>query len=179
MLVPRALRRRRPEARTLSHDGLLLVSLRSRRGCDSSCPFRQISDLARCDRVRCRARGDPAACYSGRDPSTAEAGYPVIPIGNPDDSPPDWEHWTGRRLKLRDLRVLAEVACCGSMAQAATQLAISQPAESEFGASGSRLPERSVKAASLPRRTKLLSTGCFILVMHAPILMQNAQTWAI
>jgi len=65
------------------------------------------------------------------------------------------------------------------MAQAAMQLAISQPAESEFRARGSRLPEVSVKAASLPRRTKLLSTGRFIPVMHAPILMQNAQTWGL
>jgi hypothetical protein len=38
------------------------------------------------------------------------------------------------------------------------------------------LPERNVKAASLARRTKLLSTGHFIPVMHAPIFMRNAQT---
>jgi hypothetical protein len=113
MLVPRSPRRRRPQARTLSHDGRLLVSLRSRRGCDSSCPFRRISDLARFDRVRCSARGDPAACYSGQDPSTAEAGYSVIPIGKPDDSLPDWDQRIGRRVKLRDLRVLAEVARSG------------------------------------------------------------------
>ncbi|MGY2488481.1 LysR family transcriptional regulator [Cupriavidus sp. CP313] len=44
---------------------------------------------------------------------------------------PSWEDRIGRRLKLRDLHVLAEVVRCGSMAKAAAQLAMSQPAVSE------------------------------------------------
>src|SRR5258706_7474592 len=49
--------------------------------------------------------------------------------------PPDWDDRIGRRVKLRDLHVLAEVVRCGSMAKAATQLAMSQPAVSEAIAS--------------------------------------------
>ena len=49
--------------------------------------------------------------------------------------PPDWDGRIGRRVKLRDLHVLAEVVRCGSMARAATQLAMSQPAVSEAVAS--------------------------------------------
>jgi DNA-binding transcriptional LysR family regulator len=44
---------------------------------------------------------------------------------------PDWDERIGRRLKLRDLHVLAEVVRCGSMAKAAAHLAMSQPAVSE------------------------------------------------
>src|SRR6266446_10485475 len=44
---------------------------------------------------------------------------------------PDWEDRIGRRLKLRDLHVLAEVVLYGSMAKAATHLSMSQPAVSE------------------------------------------------
>ncbi|MES2183598.1 MAG: LysR family transcriptional regulator [Pseudomonadota bacterium] len=43
----------------------------------------------------------------------------------------DWDERIGRRLKLRDLHVLAEVVRCGSMAKAAAVLAMSQPAVSE------------------------------------------------
>src|SRR5262245_61805410 len=39
-----------------------------------------------------------------------------------------WNHRIGRRLKLRDLNILLAVAEAGSMAKAAKQLAISQPA---------------------------------------------------
>src|SRR5258708_6555901 len=39
-----------------------------------------------------------------------------------------WDHRVGRRLKLRDLNILLAVADAGSMAKAATRLAISQPA---------------------------------------------------
>jgi DNA-binding transcriptional LysR family regulator len=39
-----------------------------------------------------------------------------------------WDHRVGRRLKLRDLNILLAVAEAGSMAKAAKQLAISQPA---------------------------------------------------
>src|SRR5258705_11414065 len=41
-----------------------------------------------------------------------------------------WDHRVGRRLTLRDLNILLTVAVAGSMAKAATRLAISQPAVS-------------------------------------------------
>jgi DNA-binding transcriptional LysR family regulator len=44
----------------------------------------------------------------------------------------DWESQIGRRLKLRDLHVFCTVAQCGSMAKAAQQLGVSQPAISEI-----------------------------------------------
>jgi DNA-binding transcriptional LysR family regulator len=44
----------------------------------------------------------------------------------------DWESQIGRRLKLRDLHVFSMVAQCGSMAKAAHQLGVSQPAVSEI-----------------------------------------------
>ena len=44
----------------------------------------------------------------------------------------DWESQIGRRLKLRDLHVFFTVAQCGSMAKAARQLRVSQPAISEI-----------------------------------------------
>ncbi len=43
----------------------------------------------------------------------------------------DWETQIGRRLRLRDLHVFFTVAQRGSMAKAATQLGVSQPAVSE------------------------------------------------
>jgi DNA-binding transcriptional LysR family regulator len=43
----------------------------------------------------------------------------------------DWESQIGRRLKLRDLHVFLTVVHCGSMAKAAQQLGVSQPAVSE------------------------------------------------
>jgi DNA-binding transcriptional LysR family regulator len=42
-----------------------------------------------------------------------------------------WETRIGRQLKLRDLHILLTVVQCGSMAKAAAQLAISQPAVSK------------------------------------------------
>jgi DNA-binding transcriptional LysR family regulator len=39
----------------------------------------------------------------------------------------DWDHRVGRRLKLHDLHILLAVVQAGSMAKAATRLAISQP----------------------------------------------------
>ena len=41
-----------------------------------------------------------------------------------------WDQRIGHRLKLRDLNILLAVAEAGSMAKAATRLAISQPAVS-------------------------------------------------
>ena len=43
----------------------------------------------------------------------------------------NWEGRIGRRLKLRDLDILSTIAECGSMAKAARQLGMSQPAVSE------------------------------------------------
>src|SRR4030095_3338527 len=50
-------------------------------------------------------------------------------------SAPDWESRIGRRLRLRDLHILSAVVQWGSMAKAASQLAMSQPAVSEAIAS--------------------------------------------
>jgi DNA-binding transcriptional LysR family regulator len=66
---------------------------------------------------------------------------------------PDWDGRIGRRLKLRDLHVLAEVVRHGSMAKAATHLAMSQPAVSEAissleNAVGIRLLERHAKGVA-------------------------------
>jgi DNA-binding transcriptional LysR family regulator len=44
----------------------------------------------------------------------------------------NWESQVGRRLKLRDLHVFFTVVQCGSMAKAAAQLGVSQPAISEL-----------------------------------------------
>jgi DNA-binding transcriptional LysR family regulator len=43
----------------------------------------------------------------------------------------DWESQIGRRLRLRDLHVFSMVVQCGSMAQAAARLGVSQPTVSE------------------------------------------------
>jgi DNA-binding transcriptional LysR family regulator len=48
-----------------------------------------------------------------------------------DETSPDWEKRIGRRLKLRDLHILSTVVQWGSMAKAASHLAMSQPAVSE------------------------------------------------
>jgi hypothetical protein len=42
----------------------------------------------------------------------------------------DCENWIGRRIRLRDLLVFLTVSQRGSMAQAAAQLGVSQPAVS-------------------------------------------------
>src|SRR6266550_3794266 len=42
----------------------------------------------------------------------------------------DWESRLGRRLRVRDLYILSTVVKCGSMAKAAQQLAMTQPAVS-------------------------------------------------
>ena len=43
----------------------------------------------------------------------------------------DWDDRIGRRLRLRDLRVLFEVMQSGTLAKAALQLRVSQPAVSQ------------------------------------------------
>jgi DNA-binding transcriptional LysR family regulator len=62
----------------------------------------------------------------------------------------DWESQIGRRLKLRDLHVFQTVVQRGSMAKAAQQLGVSQPAVSEVIANlehglGVRLVDRSAR----------------------------------
>src|SRR5215813_837961 len=44
---------------------------------------------------------------------------------------PDWENHIGRRLRLRDLHVFAKVVQLGSMAKAASQMRVTQPAISQ------------------------------------------------
>src|SRR5690348_2435051 len=65
---------------------------------------------------------------------------------------PSWENRIGRRLRLRDLHILSVVVQWGSMAKAASHLAMSQPAVSESIASlertlGVRLLDRSARGA--------------------------------
>ena len=60
----------------------------------------------------------------------------------------DWETQIGRRLRLRDLHAFFTVVHCGSMAKAAAQLGVSQPAISKVVADlehalGVRLLDRS------------------------------------
>lgn len=60
----------------------------------------------------------------------------------------DWESRIGRRVRLRDLYIMSRVAKCGSMAKAATQLRVTQPAISKAigdleDAVGARLFDRS------------------------------------
>jgi DNA-binding transcriptional LysR family regulator len=65
----------------------------------------------------------------------------------------DWESQIGRRLRLRDLHVFSTVVQCGSMAKAARQLGVSQPAVSEVvidleHALGVRLLDRSAQGVA-------------------------------
>ena len=66
----------------------------------------------------------------------------------------DWDDYIGRRLRLRDLRVFFAVAQHGSMAKAAVQLRVSQPAVSQVIADlehalGARLLDRGRKGVDL------------------------------
>ena len=72
-----------------------------------------------------------------------------------------WESRIGRKLKLRDLHILSVVVQCGSMAKAASQLAMSQPAVSESIANletavGVRLLDRVAKGVEPTRYTDVL-----------------------
>ncbi|WP_338831572.1 LysR family transcriptional regulator [Bradyrhizobium sp. 27S5] len=65
----------------------------------------------------------------------------------------DWEQRIGRRLRLRDLHVLASVTKLGSMAKAAAELRLTQPAISQAiadleAALGVRLLDRSPRGVS-------------------------------
>ena len=73
----------------------------------------------------------------------------------------DWDSRIGRRLKLRDLHILAAVVRWGSMAGAASHLAMSQPAVSESiatleAALGVRLLDRSTRGAEPTRYAEAL-----------------------
>lgn len=64
----------------------------------------------------------------------------------------DWDSQLGRRLRLRDLHVLMTIARLGSMAKAAVELGVSQPAVSEVvadleNALGVRLLDRTPQGA--------------------------------
>ena len=78
---------------------------------------------------------------------------------------PHWESRIGRRLKLRDLHILSAVVQWGSMAKAASHLAMSQPAVSESIANLEdvlrvRLLDRSTKGiAPTPYAHALLKRG--------------------
>jgi len=79
--------------------------------------------------------------------------------------PHQWEARIGRRLKLRDLHIFSVVVQCGSMAKAASQLAMSQPAVSESIANletaiGVRLLDRVAKGVEpTPYAEALLKRG--------------------
>ena len=77
----------------------------------------------------------------------------------------EWESRIGRRLKLRDLHILSAVVQWGSMARAASHLAMSQPAVSESIANledalGVRLLDRSTRGIEpTPYAHALLKRG--------------------
>lgn len=77
----------------------------------------------------------------------------------------EWSDRLGRRINLRDLRVLMAIADSGSMAKAAAMLRISHPAVSKTiseleGALGARLLDRSPRGAELtPSGEVLLRCG--------------------
>lgn len=74
----------------------------------------------------------------------------------------NWEKQIGRRIRLRDLHVLSMVAEQGSMAKAAAELGISQPAVSDVIANleytlGVRLFDRARWELSPPFTAKYFS----------------------
>ncbi len=81
---------------------------------------------------------------------------------------PDWESRIGRRLRLRDLHILTTVVQWGSMAKAASHLAMSQPAVSEAIASleaalGVRLLDRTPRGVEPTRyASALLKRGLVV-----------------
>ncbi len=81
---------------------------------------------------------------------------------------PDWQSRIGRRLRLRDLHILTTVVQWGSMAKAASHLAMSQPAVSEAIASleaalGVRLLDRTPRGVEPTRyASALLKRGLVV-----------------
>src|ERR1700741_543299 len=87
----------------------------------------------------------------------------------------DWESQIGRRLRFRDLHVLSVVVQRGSMAKAATQLGVSQPAVSEVIADlehalGVRLLDRS------PQGVEPTMFGKAVLKRSAAVFDELKQT---
>src|SRR2546425_1509672 len=80
----------------------------------------------------------------------------------------DWENRIGRRLRLRDLHILSTVVQWGSMAKAASHLAMSQPAVSEAianleAALGVRLLDRTPRGVEATRyASALLKRGLVV-----------------
>ena len=76
----------------------------------------------------------------------------------------DWERQIGRRLRLRDLHVFFTVVQCNSMAKAAVELGVSQPAVSEVIAGlehmlGVRLLDRSPQGVEATMYGRVLLKG--------------------
>src|SRR5262245_54265803 len=74
----------------------------------------------------------------------------------------DWDDYIGRRLRLRDLRVFFAVAQYGSMAKAAVQLRVSQPAVSQVIAE----LEHAVGAPLLDRGRRGVNLTVFGSTLH-------------
>jgi len=74
----------------------------------------------------------------------------------------DWDDYIGRRLRLRDLRVFFAVAQYGSMAKAAVQLRVSQPAVSQVIAE----LEHAVGAPLLDRGRRGVNLTVFGTTLH-------------
>jgi len=77
----------------------------------------------------------------------------------------EWESRLGRRLRVRDLYILSAVARSGSMAKAARELAMSQPAVSEAIANlehilAVRLLDRSPRGVEPTITRELLDAAC-------------------
>src|SRR5262245_65250029 len=84
-----------------------------------------------------------------------------------------WHERIGRRLKLRDLHILLAVAKHGSMAKAAAELAISQPAVSKAIADmehavGLRLLDRTRQGTEVTTYGRALSN-------HGPVLFDELK----
>ena len=94
-------------------------SLDRDRGCASSC------------RTACQLTSLRATSQSNSNGKRREWRKRDDAIGNSDTRTTDWESRIGRRVTLRDLHVLSTVVRWGSMAKAASHLAMSQSAVSE------------------------------------------------
>ena len=96
-----------------------------------------------------------------------------------------WNHRIGRRLKLRDLNILLAVVEAGSMAKAAKQLAISQPAISRAVADmehalGVQLLDRSPQGIEPTRYGQALlkrSTAIFDELKHYADIRIMPSRW--
>jgi DNA-binding transcriptional LysR family regulator len=85
----------------------------------------------------------------------------------------DWEGRIGRRVKLRDIHVLSAVVRVGSMAKAATQLAMSQSAVSEAIAS----LEEALRVRLLDRTSQGIAPTIFadVLLRRGKVVFDELQ----